>query len=377
MQYRKFKSIGWEVSALGYGCMRLPSTDGMSSSGNIDVSLAVRMIRQAIEGGVNYVDSAYVYHRGQSEVVLGKALADGWRDKVKVATKAPMILVKNAADYNRILDEQLVRLGIETIDFYLFHGLGKNSWQTVKDQELLVAAEAAQKAGKIKHICFSFHDDYEVYEEIINGYDKWSMAQIQYNFMDTNHQAGRKGLELAASKGIDVVVMEPLRGGKLARPLPEVAAIMAQHGYTGTLADLAFRWVWDQEAVSVAISGMSTVEQIEQNLVSADASGIGTLTQTEFDVLAEIKALYESREGVPCTACSYCMPCPEGVNIPGAFDMFNDALVYDFLGESIRIYNLFGKPASKCIQCGVCLDKCPQKIDIPTWMAKIDAALAE
>jgi predicted aldo/keto reductase-like oxidoreductase len=378
MQYRKLGNTGIEVSVLGMGAMRLPALDQATSSANIDIPAAVKLIRRAIDGGVNYLDSAYVYHQQNSEGVVGKALADGYRERVNIATKLPMGLVNETGDLNRLLDEQLQRLDTDHIDFYLFHGIGAENWETIERLELIPAAEKARDAGKIGHICFSFHDSYEAFEKIINGYDGWGLAQIMYNYMDIENQAGRKGVELAASKGIGLVVMEPLRGGKLAKPIPAVQALLDEEGYTGGFAELALRWVWDQSEIGVALSGMTTLEQLEQNLASADKGISGGLTDFEHQLIARIRELYNAQEGVPCTACGYCMPCPQGCNIPFAFNLYNDALIYQYDGESRRVYNLWPvKPAENCIECGICETKCPQKIEISELMPKINSLFAE
>jgi predicted aldo/keto reductase-like oxidoreductase len=374
MQYRNFGKLDWQVSALGFGCMRLPTTDSAPISPNVAEEDAIRMIRYAIDQGVNYVDSAYVYHSGKSEVVLGKALGDGYRHKVKVATKSPIWLITKAEEYDKFLDEQLQRLGTDTIDFYLFHGLDKSSWDLVKKQGLLGRAEAAQKAGKIGHIGFSFHDRYEVFEEILNGYDGWSMCLMQYNYMDTDNQAGTKGLKLAASLGIGVVVMEPLLGGKLADPPQEIRKQLRDAGYAGSTADLALRWLWDQPEVSVVLSGMSTMDQVIGNIQSASRSGIGSLTETEADLIEKMKRFYQARIAIPCTNCGYCMPCPNSVDIPRNLKLYNDGVMYGSFAEEKRIYNLFLEPeqrAANCIQCKACEEKCPQKIPISEWMLKV------
>jgi uncharacterized protein len=374
MQYRSFGKLDWKVSALGFGCMRLPTTDSAPISANVVEEEAIQMIRYAIDNGVNYVDSAYVYHSGKSEVVLGKALRDGYRDKVKVATKAPVMLIKTAEDYDKFLDEQLKRLGVDTIDFYLFHGLSKSSWAKVKSQNLLGRAEAALQAGKIGHIGFSFHDRYEVFEEIVNGYDGWSMCQIQYNFMDTDNQAGTKGLKLAASRGTSVVIMEPLLGGKLANPPQEIRKQLNDSGYIGSTVDLAFQWLWDQPEVSVVLSGMSTMDQVVANVQLANKSSIGSLSGMETGLIEKMKLFYKERTAIPCTDCGYCMPCPNSVNIPTNLKLYNDGAMYGSFNEAKRIYHLFLQPeqrAENCIQCKTCEEKCPQKIPISEWMLKI------
>ncbi|MCL1848348.1 MAG: aldo/keto reductase [Clostridiales bacterium] len=371
MQYRKFGKLDMEVSALGFGCMRLPTANDDPNNADITENEAFRLIHHAIDNGVNYFDSAYRYHSGSSEVVLGKAMKNGYRHKVQIATKAPMPMIKTAADYDRILDEQLKKLDMDYIDFYLFHGLSRNNWALVREQDLIARAEAAQKAGKIRHIGFSFHDTFEAFEEIITGYDKWDVCQVQYNLMDENNQAGIRGLKLAASKGVGVIIMEPLRGGKLSRPVNEVTTRMEKHGYTGTLAELAFRWVWNHPEVSVVLSGMSTMAQVEENLATADKALPGNMDEDALALVKEIEAIYRERPGIPCTACRYCMPCPQGVNIPTTLNFYNEGMIYDYYNESKRLYPLFGGNAGKCIQCKECEEKCPQTIPISEWMPKI------
>ncbi|NMC55872.1 MAG: aldo/keto reductase, partial [Eubacteriaceae bacterium] len=323
MQYRKLGNLDFKVSALGFGCMRLPTTDNAPESDNIDEKEAIRMIRYAIDTGVNYVDTAFPYHKGASETVTGKALKDGYRDKVKLATKSPMMRITTKEQYNNYLDEQLRKLGTDHINFYLFHGLNKSRWDIILQEELLFEAEKAQKAGKISYICFSFHDKYEVFEQIVNGYDKWTLCQIQYNYMDTNFQAGEKGLKLAASKGIGVSVMEPLRGGKLANPPSMVKKIMNESGYTDTPSNLALQWVWSQPEVSVVLSGMHTMQQVKENLISAENSSVGKLTEAEYEIIDKIREFYTTRTNIGCTGCSYCKPCKMGIDIPYVLNLYS------------------------------------------------------
>ncbi len=375
MEYRKLGKLGYDVSALGFGCMRLPQTDEELISANIDEKMATKMVRGALDRGVNYIDTAYLYHYGASEEFLGRALKDGYRDKVMLATKLPVGFIKSGSEFNIKLDEQLKRLQTDTIDFYLLHALNRNLWDFVKNEGIIELAEAAKKAGKIKHIGFSFHDDYGTFEQIINEYDSWDMCQIQYNFMDTEDFPGTRGLKLAASKDIGVVVMEPLRGGKLANPVQEITDLLKESGYKESLVELALKWVWSQKEVSLLLSGMSDQQQVDDNLVYAERSGVNKITKEELELIAKIKELYAKRTVIPCTGCSYCMPCPQGINIPMTLDTYNDAVVYKYLIESKRFYSIFGKEASKCVQCKECESKCPQSIKISDWMAEIDTAL--
>jgi predicted aldo/keto reductase-like oxidoreductase len=356
--------------------MRLPANDEVTSSANINEPAAIELIRHAIDGGVNYVDTAYVYHQQRSEEVTGRALLDGYRDKVFLATKLPMGKVEKAENYQELLDEQLRRLQTDHIDFYLFHGIDAALWEKIQRLDLLSCAEKARDAGKIGHICFSFHDHYAAFERIINGYDGWGMAQVMYNYMDENNQAGRKGIELAASKGIGVVVMEPLRGGKLATPIPEVRKLLDAESYTGSFTDLAFRWVWDNPQVSVALSGMTTLEQLDENLAFADNASVGNLSNSERELIGRIRDIHQAKSSIPCTACGYCLPCPQGVRIPFVLDLYNEKIIYGYDLESRRVYNLFNpRPAEDCIQCGVCESNCPQAIPISEWMSRIHEEL--
>jgi predicted aldo/keto reductase-like oxidoreductase len=378
MQYRQLGNTGVEVSALGIGCMRLPVNDDLISSTNINEPATVELIRRAIDGGINYIDTAFVYHGQRSEEVLGKALLDGYRDKAYVATKLQMAMVNETADFRKTLEEQLRRLQTDHIDFYLLHGIGADMWEKTKRLDILSHVEKARDEGKISHICFSFHDNYEAFERIINEYDNWSMAQVMYNYMDEDNQAGRKGIDLAASKGIGIVVMEPLRGGKLATPIPAVQELLDAEGYTGNFTELGFRWVWDNENVAVALSGMTTLEQLNENLVFAEGAVADNLGDFERQLIEKIRTVYKTQSGIPCTSCGYCLPCPQGVRIPYVFELYNEKLIYNYGLESRRVYNLFKPRAAEgCIACGVCEEKCPQKIPISEWMPKIHAELAE
>ncbi len=374
MQYRKLGNLDFKVSALGFGCMRLPTTDNEPESDNINEIDAINMIRYAIDNGVNYIDTAYPYHKGASETVTGKALKDGYRDRVKLATKSPMMHIKTAEQYNKYLDEQLKKLQTEHIDFYLFHALNHSRWEIVQNEDLLYAAEQAQKAGKIGYICFSFHDKYDVFEQIINGYDKWTLCQIQYNYMDINFQAGAKGLKLAASKGIGVTVMEPLRGGKLANPPLMLKKIMNELGYTDTPSNLALQWLWIQPEVSVVLSGMHTIKQVKENLISAESSSIGKFTDKEYKIIDSIREFYGSRKSIRCTGCSYCKPCKMGIDIPYVLNLYSQCLIYDYYLDGQRLYAMFVPPekqTNNCIQCKECEAKCPQGIKISELMPEI------
>jgi predicted aldo/keto reductase-like oxidoreductase len=381
MKYRKFGKLDWQVSALGFGLMRLPTTDGNPLSEKIDEKQAIAMIHNAIDHGVNYLDTAYVYHGGKSEVVLGKALKDGYREKVRIATKLPVWEVKQQKDFDKFLDEQLKRLGTDHIDFYLFHGLGASRWNDiVLKLNLIEPAERALADGRIRNLGFSFHDEFKVFKEIVDGYEGWTFCQIQYNYMDTKNQAGTRGLRYAASKGLGVVIMEPLLGGRLANPPKAVRAVLEKHGNGHTPADLALQWIWNKPEVSVVLSGMSASAQVEENLKSADESTPGSLSAGQLKLVDRIRKTYSSLVPVPCTKCSYCMPCKNGVNIPRNLEEYNDAFIHDDLRSARSTYTRFipeTERASACKQCKECEEKCPQKIKISELMPKVHAVLGK
>ncbi len=380
MQYRRFGKLDWKGSALGFGCMRFPTLDGRQTSPNIDEAEALRMIHHAIDHGVNYLDTAYPYHEGQSEIVVGKALAGGYREKVKLATKLPVWMIDGPADFDRLLNEQLKKLQTSHIDFYLLHSLNLSRWRDiVLKHDLLAKAATALADGRIGHLGFSMHDDYACFEEIVNGSDLWSFCQIQYNYMDTENQAGTRGLKLAASKGLAVVVMEPLLGGRLVNPPLGIREDMERFPVRRSPAEWALDWLWDQPEVSVVLSGMSAMTQVEENLQFAEASHIHAFGEAEQALIARVRDQYRTRTVIPCTKCSYCMPCPNGVNIPGNFDFFNYAHLFDDVAGARFKYQVFlteEQRSSSCIDCGICEDLCPQKIPISEWMPKVSALLA-
>ncbi len=380
MQYRSFGKLDWKVSVLGFGCMRLPVTDGKGETANVDEPEAIRMLRYAIDHGVNYIDTAYPYHDGKSELIVGRALLDGYRERVRLATKLPVFIVQGPQDFDRYLNEQLTKLQTDHIDFYLLHGLNKATWSNVVLKHgLLDLAERALADGRIRHLGFSFHDDYACFEGIVNGSDLWSFCQIQYNYMDIENQAGTRGLKLAAEKGLAVVIMEPLLGGRLAYPPPVIAETIAGDPAHRSPAQLAFEWLWDQPEVSVVLSGMGAMSQVVENLRFADSARVGKLGPADQALLARVRQQYRARIPIPCTKCGYCMPCPNDVNIPANFDLFNYAHAYEGVESAKFRYNHLlkeGARAAACIDCGTCEALCPQHIAISDWMPKVAALLA-
>ncbi|MFC1958182.1 aldo/keto reductase [Chloroflexota bacterium] len=383
MQYRKFGKLDWKPSALGFGCMRLPLVD--QNTAHIDEAEAIRMIRYAIDHGVNYVDTAAPYHSGSSEVVLGKALNDGYRQKVKLATKLSPHMIKSASELDSFFNRQLERLQTDKIDFYLLHGLNKLSWKQMQEWGAIQFAEGKIAANQIGYLGFSFHDDYPVFKEIIDAYDNWTFCQILYNYMDKDNQAGRRGLEYAAGKGLAVVIMEPIRGGLLARKPPElVTKIWQTAPVDRSPAEWALQWVWNQPEVSVVLSGMNTMQQVVENIASAERSGPGKLTEEELSLIDEVRKAYLGYSPIPCTKCLYCMPCPNEVAIPTVFGMFNDASMYDdFPRARLRYMGVIppagglkeSERADKCQECGECETKCPQQIPVQDWLKKVHQEL--
>jgi predicted aldo/keto reductase-like oxidoreductase len=376
MQYRRFGKLDWKVSALGFGAMRLPVID--NEQANVDEPEAIRMIRYAIDHGVNYLDTAYPYHGGNSERIVGRALKDGYREKMKLATKLPARMCESADDFDRFFNEQMERLDTGKIDFYLLHGLNGRSWPKVRDLGVLQWAEKKMAAGQFDYLGFSFHDELDVFKEIVDAYD-WTFCQIQYNYMDIETQAGRKGVEYAANKGLAVVVMEPLRGGKLGKQPEPVMKIWDSVSHKRSPAEWALLWVLDQPEISVALSGMSTMEQVVENVQVASRSAPGMLTDEELALYDRVREAYQGLSPIPCTACGYCMPCPNGVDIPRNFQIYNDAVMYDDMRIG-RFYYRGGRieeeqRADQCIECGDCLDACPQEIPIPDWLKKVHEQL--
>jgi uncharacterized protein len=365
MKYRSFGKLNWKVSALGFGAMRLPIIGDAASK--IDEPLAIDMIRYSIDHGVNYVDTAYVYHRGNSETIVGKALRNGYREKVKLATKMPVWLINARQDMDKYLDEQLEKLGTE-IDFYLLHGLDKERWEKLSELNVTQWAEKKIDEGKIKHLGFSFHDSYDVFKEIVDGYKDWTFCQIQYNYVDTMYQAGTKGLRYAASKGLAVIVMEPMAGGRLAFAPPQpIREIWDTARVNRTRAELALLWVLNQPEVSVALSGMSTMQQVVEDVETANRSGSDILTSEELELVNRIAAKYKELGFIGCTGCRYCLPCPQGVDIPEIISLYNEYFVKNEAQEVKTKYWEHITPesqAKRCERCKKCEGLCPQHLPI-------------
>lgn len=382
MLYRRVKKSGDNLSVLGFGCMRLPQKRGMPGQGKIDEKRATAQIRYAVDRGVNYVDTAFIYHMGGSEPFLGRALQEGYRDRVRLATKLPLQLTKSPGDAERILSSQLDRLATDRIDYYLIHGLTRSLWEKTKSLGILEFLERAKKDGKIVNTGFSFHGDLDTFKEVVDTYD-WSICQIQYNFLDERNQAGTGGLRYAAAKDLGVVVMEPLRGGHIAGRIPDqVKAVWKEATTERSPAEWALRWVWNHPEVTVALSGMNEEAHVEENIRIAEEALADSLTAQELALFGRVEAAYRKLTKIGCTGCRYCMPCPSGVNIPSCFEAYD---ISHMLGarqwaRSSYMANIFflaegmepGR-ASSCTGCERCLEKCPQHLPIPSLLKEVSA----
>lgn len=325
MQYRSFNKTGEKVSLLGTGTMRLPVT----KDGSIDEVLAISMIRKSIDKGVNYVDTAYMYHNGESEKVVGKALKDGYRERVLLADKMPVWMAKDEAGMKELFEEQFRRLEVDVIDMYLVHNISAPIWKLVQKYNLMTFLEEMKAKGRIKHIGFSFHDKLPVFKEVIDSYP-WDFCQIQLNYMDKEFQAGVEGLKYAASKNIPLVIMEPLKGGKLTDYLPRTVKELWQKSDTKrTPASWAFRWVANFPEVMTILSGMSSMEQLDENLeILSDAKPVA-MTKDELNLIDQVSAEYNNLIQYSCTDCKYCMPCPQKIQIPTGISYYNDWFLYE------------------------------------------------
>jgi uncharacterized protein len=377
MQYRDFGNTGFKVSALGFGAMRLPTLN--NDSNQIDEAEAIRMIRYAIDQGVNYVDTAWPYHGGNSELVVGKALLDGYREKVVLATKLPIYLVEKTEDFDHFLNKQLEKLQTDHVGIYMVHALNRARWEKAKSLGILDWLQKPKEDGRVGYIGFSFHDAYPAFEEILNDYDGWDFCQIQYNYMDIHEQAGQRGLHLAAEKGLAVIVMEPLMGGSLANVPDAVEAVFRKADPNRSPVDWALQWLWDQSEVSLLLSGMSTMEQVEENLESAANSGISSMSAAEKEVVTRARDLYKSLMPIHCTGCEYCLPCPSGVYIPRILALYNRGVAFDNFGSPRFRYGQMPDEmkADQCIECGACEEACPQGLDIIEWLKVCQAVLGE
>ncbi len=376
MLYREMPKTGDRLSILGFGCMRFPGRQT-----NPNEKKAIEQIRYAVDKGVNYLDTAWPYHTGKSEPIVGKAIKDGYRENVKIATKLPQWLVKSRQDMDHYLGDSLKRLDIDAIDYYLVHALNGASWRRMKELGIIDFLDEVKQSGRIVNAGFSFHGSRDDFREIVDDYD-WDFCQIQFNILDEHVQAGIDGLNYACSKNIGVIVMEPLRGGALASKLPDAVEDLYRSAVPErSNAEWALRWVWNHPGVITVLSGMNAMAQIDENITIAETADVGSMSEDELNTVKRASEAFRSLEKVPCTGCQYCMPCPAGVDIPGAFSACNGRHTFN-QGLKGRIQYLVAhaggggrKPSlpSQCTECGVCVEKCPQGIDIPTELKQVAA----
>ena len=377
MKYREYGKLGYKVSALGLGCMRLPRMANDSDKLEVDREKAFELIRYAADNGINYFDSAYTYHHGTSEGILGEALSGGRREKVKIATKQNFLAMSNLntgggktilENLRRNLESTLKKLRTSYIDIYLVHNIGIGNWENIKKHKVLEEYEKLRDEGLIKAIGFSYHGQYPCFKEVIESYN-WDMCQVQQNFLDVDHEVTAESIKDAGKKGCALVIMEPLRGGGLAFPPKRMESLYAEFPGRRSGVEWAFRYMLNYSEVSTVLSGMTTMEQLKENIeiFSKDDAGPNCLGQKEKELFARIKAAFEALNTVPCTACEYCLPCPGGVDIPGIFFRYNEGHMFESFAQPSRAYMLlemFKKGASSCVGCGECEKKCPQKIEI-------------
>lgn len=366
MQYRKMPNSVEKLSALGYGCMRLPNR-----MGRIDRDKALKQIRGAIDKGVNYLDTAYVYHGGASETFLGEyVLKDGYREKVNIATKLPCQIIDKAEGFEEIFNKQLERLQVDCIDYYLLHGINGVMWRKMLTLGIVDFMDKLKEQGKIRYMGFSFHGSKNEFVEIVDGYE-WDFTQVQYNILDEHFQAGAGGIEYAHSKGLGIIVMEPLRGGSLIENIPNEARKLYDSAPTKrSPADWALRWIWNNPAITVVLSGMNDDDNIAENIKVALEAYPNGLSESEISLIDKMRQTYNMQIG--CTGCAYCMPCPAGIDIPAAFRFWNrysmgqkmDAYINHAYAAAVRTADGKVHWANSCMDCGQCEKKCPQGIQV-------------
>ena len=381
MLYRKLGKTGIDLSILGFGCMRLPIIDRKPEQ--IDIPIATKLLHYAIDQGVNYVDTAYFYHaavfgqRGMSEPFVGRALSGNWRKKVHLATKMPLFQLKQKEQMDGYLKEQLQRLQTDYLDFYLMHGLNGETWDRMRALGAREFLDKKVAEGTIRFPAFSFHGNAEDFIRICDDYD-WAFAQIQYNYMDTNFQAGYKGLKHAADKGMGIVVMEPLRGGKLAQNLPrQMTDVIEAATVKRSPAAWALRYVWNEPGVSSLLSGMNGMDQVQENLQTAEQGIADSLSKDELSVFDSLRTAMHAKQKADCTGCRYCMPCASGVDIPDVLTALNNASMWDDPNPWLTGYTMITGKANNCTDCKACEKVCPQELAVSSLMKEAVSVFKE
>jgi predicted aldo/keto reductase-like oxidoreductase len=372
IKYRKFGRLDWKASVLGFGTKHLPGLDLDPAS--IDEIKAQAMFRYAIDRGVNYLDLGYLYDTRQRKHLtrfIGKALKDGYREKIKIAASLPAFRIKSAQDVERYLDAQLRLVQIDKLDFFLLASLDRQTWPRLPTQDVLKRAEAAIADGRLGYLGFAFHDDFQTLRTIVEAYDNWTLGQFQYSFMDVDHHPGTSGLKYAADKGLAVVVSESLKGGRLTKNLPEpVAAIWGDTEPKRSPAEWGLRWVWDHPEIATVVSDMSSIEQVKENIALADSATADSLTVPEELIVNRVRDVYLGLKPIPCTACRGCMPCPLDLDVPRIFELYNDAMMYKDREIPRSLYRDEGHHIQDCNECGSCVKACGQRIPITDWLKK-------
>ena len=380
MQYREYGKEGFKVSAFGMGCMRLPSSVDENGNKTVHREEAIKMIRYAADHGVNYFDSARMYFGGDCDAVLGEALSGGYREKVKVVSKIPPRFVNNEEEFISVLDDMLKKLQTDYLDVLLAHDMNREAWERFQKMGMYQWMENAKQAGKIKAIGFSFHDDVELFREMVDAYP-WAMAQIQMNILDVNYQATVEGMKYAASKGLAIVVMEPLRGGGLANAPASVQKIYDEYPEKRSAVEWALRFVYNFPEVTCVLSGVSTMEQLQDNIRIFENAQPDVMKKEDLAMIDGVREAYNNLIKVPCTGCSYCVPCPKGINIPRIFYLYNSGSMYGDSAMYKEMQRLYGfvqaanADATQCVGCGACEKKCPQHIHIIDTLPKAHETL--
>jgi len=372
MKTNKIKNSNIDVSLLGFGCMRLPMKDG-----EVDIVESKKMLDYAYSKGVNYFDTAYPYHGGKSETIVRDIIKHYDRETLYLADKLPLWDCENEEDIDRIFHEQLEKCGVDYFDFYLIHAANKGRLIKVKELKVMEKLEQYKKEGKLHRIGFSFHDDLTTFKQWVDSY-KWDFVQIQLNYMDVDHQQGIEGYHILTEKGIPVIVMEPVKGGGLVKFNDNIEKLFTNYNNKDSIASWAFRWAGSLPNVQTILSGMSTMEQVEDNLKTF--SDFKPLNEVEYNIIKQVRREILDLSKVDCTSCNYCMPCPHGVDIPGNFRLYNAYSMYENKGHITWAYgNLVknGSSASVCTDCGECIPKCPQQIEIPTSLANMEVYFKE